>query len=103
MNNVNFPINYIILSGENALNFEAISFYKLKISVMKTAGIVLLILGIVGTLVFGIQAIQDTETFSFLGIDIGVSSANWSPVIISAIILVVGIVLMSLNKRATAN
>jgi len=103
VNNVNFRINYITLLGENALNFEVISFYKLKISVMRKVGIVLLILGIVGTLVFGIQAIQDSETFSFLGIDIGVSSANWTPVIISAVILVVGIVLMNLNKRANTN
>lgn len=66
---------------------------------MRTIGIVLLILGIIGTLLFGIQAMQDTETFSFLGIDIGVSSANWTPVIISAVILVVGIVLMSVNKK----
>lgn len=70
---------------------------------MRIAGIVLLILGIVGTLVFGIQAFQDTETFSFLGIDIGVSGANWTPVIISVVILVVGIVLMSSSKRASAN
>jgi uncharacterized membrane protein YidH (DUF202 family) len=68
---------------------------------MRTTGIVLLILGSIGILVFGIQAIQDTETFSFLGIDIGVSSANWTPVIISAVIVVVGIVLMSLNKKAS--
>jgi len=70
---------------------------------MRTAGIVLLIIGIAGLLVFGIQTIQDTETFSFLGIDIGVSQANWTPVIVSAIIFVIGIVLMSLNKRAPAN
>lgn len=70
---------------------------------MRTAGIVLLVIGIVGTLFFGIQAIQDTETFSFLGIDIGISSANWTPVIVSAIIMVVGIVLMSMNKKALAN
>ena len=69
---------------------------------MRTTGIVLLILGIVGALVFGIQAIQETETFSFLGIDIGVSSANWTPVIISAVILVVGIVLMVSSKRTSA-
>ncbi|MFO8067226.1 MAG: hypothetical protein R6U11_06560 [Bacteroidales bacterium] len=69
---------------------------------MKIAGIVLLILGIVGTLVFGIQAIQETETFNFLGLDIGVSGANWTPVIISAVILVVGIILMALSKRTLA-
>ena len=69
---------------------------------MKTAGIVLVILGIVSTLIFGIQAFQDTETFSFLGIDIGVSSANWTPVIVSAVVLVIGIVLMSSGKRTLA-
>lgn len=67
---------------------------------MRIAGIVLLIIGIVGTLIFGIQAIQETETFNFLGVDIGVSSANWTPTIISGAILVIGIVLMSLNKKA---
>jgi hypothetical protein len=50
---------------------------------MKTAGIILLILGIIGTLVFGIQALGDSESFSILGIDVAVSSANWTPVIIS--------------------
>lgn len=59
-----------------------------------------MIIGIIGLLVFGIQTIQDTETFSFLGMDIGVSKANWTPVIISGIILVIGVVLMSLNKRS---
>ncbi|MFA6404148.1 MAG: hypothetical protein WCX31_21360 [Salinivirgaceae bacterium] len=67
---------------------------------MRIAGIVLLIIGLVGTLVFGIQAFQDTETFSFLGINIGVSGANWSPVIISGVILLVGFILMSLSKKS---
>ncbi len=67
---------------------------------MKTAGIVLLIIGMACTLIFGVQAIQDTETFSFLGIDIGVSDANWTPVIISVVVLIIGIVLMSLNKKS---
>jgi uncharacterized membrane protein len=66
---------------------------------MKTAGIVLLIIGIVGTLIFGIQAIQDTETFTFLGLDIGVSGANWTPVIISAVVLVLGLVLIGTARR----
>ena len=70
---------------------------------MRTAGIVLLILGFAGALIFGVQAIQDTETFSFLGMDIGVSGANWTPVIVSAAIFVIGVILMSLSKRAQAN
>lgn len=66
---------------------------------MKTAGIVLLIIGIIGTLVFGIQALQDTETFSFFGLDIGVSSANWTPVIISAVVLIIGLVMVFADKK----
>ncbi|GAA5031177.1 hypothetical protein GCM10011506_21290 [Marivirga lumbricoides] len=66
---------------------------------MKTAGIVLLILGLIGTVIFGIQAIQDSESFSFLGMDIAVSSANWTPLIISGIILVIGIVMTSRGKK----
>lgn len=60
---------------------------------MKLIGMILLVLGIIGTLVFGIQAIQDSESFSILGLDIAVSTANWTPVIISVLLLIVGIVI----------
>lgn len=62
---------------------------------MKLLGTILLLLGILGTVVFGIQALEDSESFSVLGMDVAVSSANWTPVIISAIVLIVGIVLRS--------
>jgi uncharacterized membrane protein YidH (DUF202 family) len=67
---------------------------------MKSIGTILLILGAIGTIVFGIQAIQDSESFSFLGMDIAVSTANWTPVIISVILLVVGLVLTMKGKKA---
>jgi len=67
---------------------------------MKSLGTILLILGAIGTIVFGIQAIQDSESFSFLGMDIAVSTANWTPVIISVILLVVGLVLTMRGKKA---
>jgi len=70
---------------------------------MRTIGIVLLILGIVGMVFFGIQAIQQTDTFSFFGINIGVSQANWTPVIVSTGVFVIGVVLMSVSKRNSAN
>lgn len=66
---------------------------------MKTAGIILLILGIIGTIIFGIQAMQDSESFSLLGMDIAVSTANWTPVIISVVLLVIGLVLTSRGKK----
>jgi uncharacterized membrane protein len=66
---------------------------------MRAAGIVLLILGIIGTLVFGIQALEESESFSILGLDIGVSSANWTPVIISVILLIIGLVMVMMRSR----
>lgn len=66
---------------------------------MKTVGIILLILGIIGTIMFGLQAMQDSESFSLLGMDIAVSTANWTPVIISVILLVIGLVLSSRGKK----
>lgn len=66
---------------------------------MKIVGTVLLILGIIGVVVFGIQALNDSESFNFLGLDIAVSKANWTPLIVSGIVLVVGVIL-SMTKRS---
>jgi len=66
---------------------------------MKTVSIVLLILGIIGVVVFGIQALNESESFSVLGADIAVSKANWTPVIASAVVLVVGFILMIVRKK----
>lgn len=74
--------------------------YRLKkLNFMKTVGMILLILGAIGTVVFGIQAMQDSESFSLFGLDIAVSSANWTPVIISGVMLVVGLVLTAQGKK----
>jgi len=66
---------------------------------MKIAGIILLILGIIGVVIFGIQAMNDSESFSLLGAEIAVSTANWTPVIVSAVVLIVGIILMAARKK----
>jgi hypothetical protein len=68
---------------------------------MRIAGIVLLVLGIVGTIAFGIQAIQQSESVSFLGIEIVATQANWTPVIISVAVLVIGLVMMNADRRQT--
>ena len=68
----------------------------------KTVGIVLLIIGLVGTIVFGIQAINDSDSFNLLGIDVAVSSANWTPLIVSGIILVIGILMAGSKSRQGA-
>ena len=66
---------------------------------MKIAGTILLILGIIGLIVFGVQAMNDSESFSFLGIDVAVSNANWTPVIVSGVVFIIGLVLTLSKKR----
>jgi len=68
---------------------------------MKTAGIILTVLGIIGTIIFGIEAIQQSETISFLGIEIAATTANWTPVIISVLVLLAGIIIMSVGRKQT--
>lgn len=60
----------------------------------------MLVIGIIGTIIFGLQAIGNSESFSFLGMDVAVSTANWTPVIVSGIILIVGIIMSVSAKRA---
>jgi hypothetical protein len=66
---------------------------------MRIAGIILLILGIIGVVIFGIQAMNDSESFSLFGAEVAVSTANWTPVIVSAVVLIVGIILMAAKKK----
>ncbi len=66
--------------------------------IMKAFGIILTLAGIIGTVLCGIQAAGNSESFSFLGIDVAVSSANWTPVIVSGVVAVIGILIQVLKK-----
>ena len=66
---------------------------------MKAAGIILLVIGLIGTIVFGYQAAQDSESFSLFGMDVAVSKADWTPLIISGAILVLGLIITFLKKK----
>ena len=59
----------------------------------KTIGSIMAVLGLIGTIYFGIQASQDSKSFDVLGVDVAVSSADWTPLIVSAVVLVIGAVL----------
>jgi len=66
---------------------------------MKIIGTILFIGGLVGLVVFGIQALNDSDSFNFLGLDIAVSSANWTPLIISGFVTLIGIILYQLRRQ----
>ncbi|MBN1986006.1 MAG: transglycosylase [Prolixibacteraceae bacterium] len=65
---------------------------------MKVFGTILTVVGIIGVVVFGIQAANNSETFSLLGLDVAVSQANWTPVIVSGVVAVIGILILLLKK-----
>ncbi|WP_010661923.1 hypothetical protein [Marinilabilia salmonicolor] len=66
---------------------------------MKKIGLVLLIIGIIGLIFFGIEASQNSESFSVVGVDVAVSKADWTPVIVSGVVTVIGAVLMIFSKK----
>lgn len=57
----------------------------------KTIGGILSVCGLIGVIFYTYQYMQDSESFSALGADVAVSTGNWVPILISAVILVVGI------------
>ena len=61
-------------------------------------GIVLLVVGLLGLAYFGYQAWQDSESFNLLGVDVAVSKADWMPVIVSALVAVLGYVLSRVKR-----
>lgn len=73
---------------------------ELNYNKMRTIGYILLIIGAVASVIFGIQVLNQSEGFEFLGIKVGVSSANWAPLIVSLVVLVVGIVLLTSRRKS---
>ncbi len=68
---------------------------------MKTIGQILIIAGLTGVITFGIEAINDSESFNLFGLDIAVSTANWTPLIVSGAVTIIG-VLLALAKKTTS-
>ncbi len=67
---------------------------------MKILGIILTILGLVGCVYFGIEAMNDSESVSILGADIAVSTADWAPLIVSAVVAIAGVLIMRTSNTA---
>ncbi|MEQ9308177.1 MAG: hypothetical protein RLN90_01910 [Balneolaceae bacterium] len=59
----------------------------------KTIGGVLAGGGLLGVIYFGFQYFQDSESFEAFGADIAVSTGNYVPILVSAVVMLAGIVL----------
>jgi len=59
----------------------------------KTLGYILAVGGLIGVIYFTIEYMQDSETFELLGADIAVSTGDWVPILVSALVMVVGVLM----------
>jgi len=49
--------------------------------------------GLIGVIFYTYQYMQDSDSFSVLGADVAVSTGNWVPIVISAVVMIAGILL----------
>lgn len=59
----------------------------------QTLGGILSVAGLIGIIFFGYQYMADTESFQVFGADVAVSTGDVVPIVISAIVLIVGLVI----------
>lgn len=65
----------------------------------KTIGGILTAGGLIGIIYFGFQYFQDSESFEAFGADVAISTGDYTPIIISAVVLVAGIVISKMNLK----
>ena len=65
----------------------------------KTIGGMLTAGGLIGIIYYGYQYMQDSESFEAFGADVAISTGDYTPIIISAVVMVAGIVISKLNLK----
>lgn len=63
----------------------------------KIIGGIMAVVGLVGTVYYTIQYMDDSESFSVLGADVAVSTGDYVPIIISVAVMVVGILVTQMK------
>ena len=66
---------------------------------MKAVGIVTSIIGLLALVYTGINYINNSETFGLFGLDIAVSKGDPVPLIISAVVLVAGLLITRASRE----
>jgi predicted cation transporter len=64
-----------------------------------TIGRILTIGGVLGVVYFGWQYYEDSESFEAFGADVAVSTGDYTPIIISAVVMLAGIVITRFNFK----
>mgnify|MGYP000194434719 CR=1 FL=1 len=66
---------------------------------MKIAGYVLSIGGVIALIYSGINYLNESESFSMMGVDFAVSKGDPMPIVISVIVLVAGIMIVKASNK----
>lgn len=64
-------------------------------------GGIFMLIGLVGVVYYGILFIQNSDSFNFFGSEVVISSGEYAPVLVSAIIMVVGLFIYNVKRRAS--
>lgn len=63
----------------------------------KTIGGLLTAGGLLGVIYYTYKYFQDSESFEALGADVAVSTGNYTPILISAVVMLAGIAISKVN------
>lgn len=66
---------------------------------MKYAGYLLTIGGLIALIITAVNYLNESESFSLLGLDVAVSKGDPVPMLISAIVLIAGILVVRASKE----
>ena len=66
---------------------------------MKLFGLILLLAGLVALAVTGIDYINESKSFSLLGVDVMVSKGEIIPVVVSGLVFLAGLILFLGSKK----
>lgn len=59
----------------------------------KIIGQILAVGGLIGTIYFTYEYFRASESFSVFGADVAVSTGDWTPILISVVLMLVGILI----------
>ncbi|HET8865146.1 MAG TPA: hypothetical protein VFM80_05565 [Gracilimonas sp.] len=62
-------------------------------------GKILTVVGLLGVMFYGYQYYENSNTFEAFGADFAISTGDYTPIIISAVVMVSGIVISRLNIK----
>lgn len=65
----------------------------------QTLGGILAAVGLIGVIYYTYQYLEDSESFEAFGADVAVSTGDYTPIIISALILIAGIVIAKVKFK----